>query len=113
MVLKLRGDDVPLSALCSQGRGRAEGLVVRLAAAGGESDLPGVRVQIPGKDLPGRRQLLRRQLSRRVEAGGVAVDLLEAGGHGRQRRVAEAGGGRVICIDLHLVHSISQLITMV
>ena len=113
VVLKLGGDDVPLPPPGPQGRGGAEGLVIRLAAAGGEGEFPGRRIQIPGKDLPGRRQLLRRLLAWRMETGGVAVDLLKAGGHRRQSRVAEAGGRGVVRINLHLVHSISQLITVV
>ena len=46
--------------LLPQGRRGTEGLVVRLAAAGGEGDLPGIRMQVPCKDRPGGRQLLRR-----------------------------------------------------
>ena len=99
--------------LLPQGRRGTEGLVVRLAAAGGEGDLPGIRLQVPCKDRPGGRQLLRRPLSRRMKAGRIAVDLLKAGRHGRQRRVAHPSGGRVVRVNLHLVHSFSQLITMV
>ena len=57
--------------------------------------------------------VLRRPLSRRMKAGRIAVDLLKAGRHGRQRRVAHPSGGRVVRVNLHLVHSFSQLITMV
>ncbi len=57
--------------LLPQGRRGTEGLVVRLAAAGGEGDLPGIRMQVPCKDRPGGRQLLRRPLSRRMKLEGL------------------------------------------
>ena len=61
--------------LLPQGRRGTEGLVVRLAAAGGEGDLPGIRMQVPCKDRPGGRQLLRRPLSRQGVMAASAVSL--------------------------------------
>ena len=101
VVLELGGDDVLLSLPGTQESGGAEGLVVGLAAAGGEGDLPGVTVQILGKGLTGRRQFLRRPLAGGMETGRVAVYLLKTGHHRGQSRGADSGGGRVIRIDVH------------
>ena len=97
----------------AHGRAGAQSLVIRLAAAGGEGDLPGLGIQAAGKDLPGRRQLFRRQLAGGVQAGGIAVKLLKAGQHGRHGRVTDRGGGSVVGINVHKGPPISYFFTMI
>ena len=101
VVLKLGGEDMALALPGSQGRAGAQGLNVRLAASGGEGNLPGSGIQIPGKDFPGLRQLLRRPLTGTMEAGGIGINALEAGQHRSHGRIADGGGGRMICVNLH------------
>ena len=82
MVLKLCGNDVLLALTGPDGGGAHQRLVVRLASAGSEGDLPQCGVQVPGENHPGLRQLLRGQLPRRVQTGGIPVIFLQAGQHG-------------------------------
>ena len=57
VVLKTGGNDVPLPLPGTQRRRTAQSLGIRLAAAGSKCDLPGIRMQVPGKNLPGLGQL--------------------------------------------------------
>ena len=102
VVLEGGGDDVHLALAAADGGGGKQGLVVGLAAAGGEDDLTGLAVQAPGHGLAALHQQLRRPLAHAVQAGGVAVVLLHGGKHGVQGRPAHPGGGRVICVNSHL-----------
>ena len=101
VVLKGGGDDVLFPLAETQPRGGEQGLVVGLAAAGGEGDLIGGGVQTLGDGLPRALQRLGGLLSHAVEAGGVAVDALHIGEHGVDGRLAHFRGGCVIGIDLH------------
>ena len=101
MVLKLGGEDMALALPGPQRRAGTQSLNIGLAAAGGKGNLPGGGVQIPGKNLPGLHQLLRRPLTGTVEAGGIGVNALEAGQHRSHGRIADGGGGRMIRVNLH------------
>ena len=102
VVFEGRGYDVPLPGSRAYGRGGAYGLVVRLAAAGGEDYLPWLAVQDPGDGLAGALQRLLRLLAKGVQAGGVAVLLPEIRQHGVQGGVAHARGGGVVQIYKHV-----------
>ena len=103
VVLKLGGDDVLLSLPGAQSRSAAQRLVVRLAAAGGKGDLPGLGIQVPCKNLSGLRQLFRRPLARAVEAGRISVNLLKTGYHSLHCRLADSCGCRIIRINVHRI----------
>ncbi|MPM29641.1 hypothetical protein SDC9_76181 [bioreactor metagenome] len=101
VVLKLRGNNVPLVFLRARSRGGTQGLIVGLAAAGGEGDFAGVAVQPFCKYLPGQGQPLRRLLPHGVQAGRIPIKLLKAWQHGSKRRITHGGGRRVISIYTH------------
>ena len=56
--------------------GRQDRLVVRLAAAGGEINLPRRAAEHAGYGFSRLRERLRRPLSRAVQAGGISVYLI-------------------------------------
>ena len=85
MVFKGSGDDMPLAPLQPKLCGGEEGLVVRLAAAGGEYKLPGIGGLLTGG----------------VEAGGIAIDPVQKGEHGVNGGGTHFGGCGVVCIDFH------------
>lgn len=97
----------------AQCRRAAQGLGIRLTAAGRKHDLPGIGMQVPGKNLPGLGQLFRRPLSRCMQAGGIGVLLLEAGHHGLQCRLTQSGCCRVIRINIHLYFLLFLRFTMI
>lgn len=99
-MLKGGGDDVLLPLLRPQPGGGANGLVVGLAAAGGEGDLPGIAAQPLGHDGPGRLQGLLGRLSGAVEAGWISVNAVQIGQHAPDGRLTHLGGGGVIGIDV-------------
>ena len=101
VVLKGGRDDMPLPRPLSHSGSGAQRLVIRLAAAGGEGDLPGTGIQAAGHPLPGVAQGFCRFLARPVQTGGVAPALLHTGVHGRQRGRADFCGGGIVRIDFH------------
>ena len=98
MVLKGGGDDVFLPFPCPQNGRGTDGLVVRLAAAGGESKLPRITAQTGGDAAPGILQRLLGFLAEGVKAGGVSVELIHIRQHGVYGRTADFRCGCVICV---------------
>ncbi len=82
--------------------------VVRLAAAGGEVQLGGVRADQRGDGLPGLVQHPVGLLAQGVEGGGIAIVFFQTGQHGVQRRFADAGGGCIVKIHVHRKPSFCQ-----
>ena len=103
VMLESRGNNVHLPLAAADGGGGQQCLVVGLAAAGGEDDLPGLAVQAPGHGLPALHQQLCRPLTHAVQTGGIAEVLLHGRQHGIQRRLAHLCGGRVICVNSHRI----------
>ena len=82
MVLKFRGDEVLFSLACAVLGGGDDGLIVGLAAAGGEHDLPRVGRADEPRDLGAAgQQMFRRLLSEGVEGAGVSVYLIKVWKH--------------------------------
>ena len=106
VVLEGGGDDVALALPGPQGGGGTNGLVVRLAAAGGEGELPCLAAKTGGDSPPGVLQGLPGPLAEGVEAGGVAVDLVHIGQHSVHSGPAHLRCGRVIGIDFHRESSV-------
>ena len=102
MVLKFCGNDVLFAILSTPLGGREDGLVVGLAAARGKIDFPRLGVQAGRDGLPGFLQGGLGRLARRVQAGGVAVNLLPKGLHGFYGRPAHPCGGRVVGVYMHV-----------
>ena len=101
VVLKGGGDDVLLALQRAEPGGGDDGLVVGLAAAGGEDDLLGVAAQALGHGLPGALQSLGGPLAHGVQAGGIAIIVLQTGEHGSQSGVAHFSGGCIVSINSH------------
>ena len=96
VVLEGGGDDMGLPGFLPRRSRAADGLVVGLAAAGGEGDLPGLGPD-DRRDLgSGLLQTFFRVLAQGVEAGGVAVVVLQTGHHGVDGGAAHFRGGRVV-----------------
>ena len=98
VVLKGRGDDVGLAPQFAPAGGGADGLVVGLAAPGGEVNLFRPAVETLSHGLPGLFQGLGGPLAQGVEGGGVAIVLRQIGEHGLEGHRAELGGGGVVGI---------------
>ena len=109
VVLEGGGDDVILALSLADPRRRDDGLVVGLAAAGGERDLLKAAPETVRYPPPCVRQRLRGLLAHGVQAGGISVKLLEIGRHSRHGLVAHPRGGRIICIDLHRITPLTYL----
>ena len=101
MVLKFGGDQVLFALARPRLGGGDDGLVVGLAAAGGEVDLSRLGVQAGGHSGAGLGYRLGGLLGKGVKAGGVAVVLGKIGQHGVQRGLADAGSGCVIGVYKH------------
>ena len=101
VMLKGGGDDVLFALQRTPSGGGDNGLVVGLAAAGGEDDLLGVAAQAPGHGLPGALQGFGGPLAHGVQAGGIAVIVLQTGEHGSQSGVAHFGSGCIVGINGH------------
>ena len=83
MVLKFCGDEVFFPLARAVLGGRDDGLIVGLAAAGGEHDLPRVGRADQLCDLcAAGQQMLRRLLTERVEGAGVSIYLIKVRKHG-------------------------------
>ena len=76
VVLKGRGDEVLLPLLGAKQCAGQKRLIVGLAAAAGEVDLPGLCAQAGGHIRPGLVQQLLGPLAHGVQAGRVAVFFL-------------------------------------
>ena len=107
VVLKGGGDDVRFADLAAEGGGGAEGLVVGLAPAGGEEDLPRFGVDDGGDIGAGRLQELLCPLADSIQARGVAEIRLHTGEHGVNGGAAHLCGGCVVCVYLHRALSLS------
>ena len=104
MVLKGGGDDVLLAlALADAGSGN-QSLVVGLAAAGGEEDLPGLAAQALSHGGTGSVQSFLGGLANGVQRRGIAVNFVEVRQHGINGHLAHSGGCRVICVNIHSVY---------
>ena len=101
VVLEGGGDDVLFALALTDAGGGDQSLVVGLAAAGGEGDLPGRAAQAGGHGLPGALQGLGGLLAQPVKAGGVAVVGLHVGQHGVDGRAAHFCG----CSIIRVYHS--------
>ena len=84
------------------GAGRGDdGLVVGLAAAGGEIDLARQGVDALRHGLARFLDRLLRPLTEGIETGGVAVILQQIGEHRVESGAADAGGGCVVSVNKH------------
>ena len=102
VVLKSSGNDVLLTFPGTQPGGGDDGLIVGLAAAGGEGDLPGLAAETGGNPGTGGFQSLFGLLTYGMEAGGIAVNFIKIRNHGVNGRGAHLGGGSIICVNLHV-----------
>ena len=105
VVFKGRGNDVRLALLFPQHGPRKEGLIVGLAAAGGECDLP-----LPGSIqafchiLPGLQKHFCRLLARRVEGRGVAPGPVHSLQQNPAGRCRNWGGSCIVRINtIHMI----------
>ena len=101
VMLKRRGNDVFFALLRADGRRGENGLVVRLAAAGGEGDLPRLGTQTPGYRFARRGERFRRLLAECIKARGVAVPGVQIRQHRVDGRFAHLRGRRVVRIYKH------------
>ena len=101
VMLKLGGDDVLLALLRAELRGGNYGLIVRLAAAGGEVYLTRLGVDALGNGGSSVCEILGDYLCEGVQAGGIAVSLGEVGHHRLACGLADAGSGCVVGIYEH------------
>ena len=109
MVLKGGRDDMALTLLFSDHRGGQESLIVRLAAAGGKQNLSRVGVDQTGDGFPRLFQRLFGLLADGIQAGRIAVVMAHTLCHHLDRRLAHAGRGGIIGIDLQPDHSFHEL----
>ena len=83
MVLKFCGDEVFFPLARTIHCDRDDCLIVSLASAGGEHDLPRVGCADQPRDLGAAgQQMLRRLLTERVEGAGVSIYLIKVRKHG-------------------------------
>ena len=101
VVLKSGGNNVLFAFSLANAGGGDNGLVVGLAAAGGEGDLPGLTAETFCHGLAGLLQSFRRLLADSVQAGRISIISFHIGQHRVDGCAAHFGGSRVICIDLH------------
>ena len=99
VMLKGSRDNVPLSFSCPQQSGGADGLVIRLTASRGESNLLGGCPDTGGDFLPGVLKGLLCSLPQAVQAGWITPGVLHTGGHGIDRSPAHFGGSRIVCVN--------------
>ena len=101
VMLKGGGDDVLFTLARAEPGGGDNGLIVCLAAAGGEDDLSRLTAQTLGHGGPGGFQRFLGILTDRVQGRRIAVDGRQAGQHRVDGDLAWCGGGRVICVNSH------------
>ena len=101
VMLERGRDDVLFALPRTEHRGRDERHIVRLAAAGGEGQLPRLAAELPGDRLPRGIERLCRLLPCAVQAGGVAVDLRQIGQHGFDRRAAHFCCRGIVRVNSH------------
>ena len=102
MMLKGGGDDVLFSLARAERGRRQQGLIVRLAAAGRERDLPGVAAKVLCHRLTRSLQGLRSLLPQRIQARGVAIALAQEGQHGIHGGLTHPRGGSIVSINVHV-----------
>ena len=101
VVLERGGNDV-LFALARADVGRGgDGLVVRLAAAGGKVDLARLGSKAGGHIGPGRLEHFLGLLADGIEARRVAEGMIQMVGHRVDGRLVHSGGRCVIRINVH------------
>ena len=101
VVLKSGGDDVLFALARAEPGGGDNGLIVGLAAAGGEDDLPWLAAQALGHGGTGGIQGFLCLLTHGVQGRGVAVDLVQVWQHGVDGHLRSGGGSRVIGVNSH------------
>ena len=101
VMLKLCRDDVLLALARTDNSRRADGLIVGLAAAGGEGDLSGLRADARSDGRSCGLQALLGLLPDRVQARGVTIVLGHIRKHRFQRHAAHLGGCGVVGINFH------------
>ena len=99
VVLECGRNDVLFALALAEARGGDDGLIVGLAAAGGEVDLARGGVQALGDAVARAEQRLGRLLADGVQARGVAVDRFHIGEHGVDRCAAHLGRRGVIRVN--------------
>ena len=99
MVFKFAGNDMPFPPLCPRQCRGTDGLIVRLAPAGGKVDFIWFGVQARRHGFTGSSHGLRRPVPNTVGAGRIAVDLVEVGQHGLFRGGAHGRSGRVVSVN--------------
>ena len=81
--------------------GGNNGLIVGLAAAGGEDDFSRLAAKTLGYGGTGGIQCFLGLLTDGVQGRGIAVDLVKVGQHGVDGNLAHGGGCRVIRVNSH------------
>ena len=108
VVLKFCGYDVLFSLPAPKRRSRKQGLVVRLAAPGGEGNLSGIGIDPGGDPLAGGKELLRSHLSACVQAGGISPKPVRSIQKYPFCRLAHGCGGGVVHINHNIVLSVDS-----
>ena len=101
VMLEGRGDDMPFPFSCAQPCGGENGLIVGLAAAGGEGDLRCRAAETVCNALRCVGQRLRSGLTGRMQAGGVSINGIHVRQHGMDSRLTHFCCGAIIQIDPH------------
>ena len=108
VMFKGGGNDVVLSFFLSRKGGGTDRLIIGFAAAGGEIDFPGLRVDHGRNILPGLFQYFFSLLTDTVQAGGISVILPHTTGHSFNGRLTHGGGRGVIRVNAHSGNSFSH-----
>ena len=108
VMLERGGDDVHFSLPLAEPRGAQKRLIVGLAAAGGEGDLSRGAAETVRHALPRRGKRLGGSLTERVQAGRVAILLLQIREHGFDGGTAHFGRRRVIQINSFHMSSVTR-----
>ena len=101
VVLELGGDDMLLPFPGAEAGRGDDGLVIGLAAAGGEDDLLRVGVNVVRDGLTGGLEGFLRLLAEGIEAGRVPVQVGQVRHHGVEGGLTHTGSGSVVGIDEH------------
>ena len=101
MVLKRGGNDVLFALLRAEPRGGDDGLIVGLAAAGGEVNFARLTAETGCDGLARRLKRLRGLLADGMQARGIAVDVRQTRQHRVERDLAGLCRGGVVRIYKH------------